>query len=159
MKRIHGLSIKERLSRICEITDEGCWEAQQGIHHSGYAELKVNGRKQRVHRLAYEAYVGPIGTAYVLHKCDNKRCFNPAHLFLGTQADNVADMMAKGRGIQLAGEDHGAAKVSNAQRKLIALDKRKQKEIANTYGLAQSTVSMIQHKAGVKRGRNFQETR
>lgn len=64
----------------------------------GYGQLNFNGAITKAHRLSYAAFVGPItGGLFVCHKCDNPKCCNPAHLFLGTQQDNVADMVAKGR--------------------------------------------------------------
>lgn len=66
---------------------------------NGYGEMKVEGRIRPVHRVVYERMVGPIPAGMqVLHRCDTPLCCNHDHLFLGTQADNMADMVSKGRG-------------------------------------------------------------
>jgi hypothetical protein len=87
------------------VTETGCWE-WQGAKTKGYGMIGHGRRSdpgtrvKQVHRVAWELTYGPIpeGTS-VLHSCDNPPCYNPTHLFLGTQADNVADMTAKGRGV------------------------------------------------------------
>lgn len=65
---------------------------------NGYGQIEHCGRALRAHRVAYELANGPIPLGMVIcHSCDNPRCVNVDHLFIGTQADNMADMVAKGR--------------------------------------------------------------
>lgn len=80
-------------------TDE-CWIWNGAQHRSGHGHFNAgSGGYQLAHRFAYEQLVGPIPIGMVLcHRCDNPRCVRPDHLFVGTQADNVDDMMTKGRG-------------------------------------------------------------
>lgn len=64
----------------------------------GYGVIYFNGRQTYTHRVSYELHVGPIPDGlFILHRCDVPACVNPDHLFVGSAADNVADMMAKGR--------------------------------------------------------------
>ena len=75
-----------------------CWNWTGKVNNSGYGYAVFNGRKTGIHRLAYRFAFGEFDESlFVLHKCDNPRCINPAHLFLGTQADNMRDCAAKGR--------------------------------------------------------------
>ncbi len=76
----------------------GCWLWTARTRHGGYGGAKHNGKTVIAHRLAWELYKGeiPQGTC-VLHRCDTPSCVNPAHLFIGTLADNTRDMVAKGR--------------------------------------------------------------
>lgn len=90
----------------------GCWEWPTCISPNGYGYSYLNGVKTATHRIAYILNYGsiPIGM-WVLHKCDNRRCANPDHLFLGTPQDNVNDMIAKDRGSR--GEKRKAAKLTD----------------------------------------------
>lgn len=78
--------------------NSGCWLWTAFCFWDGYGCFRAAGRLERAHRVAWTLYVGPISDDLcVLHRCDVPSCVNPAHLFLGTKADNAADRDAKGR--------------------------------------------------------------
>jgi len=80
-------------------TKTGCLEWRGRVNAQGYGMVIYNDREWRVHRLMWTITNGPVPQGlYVLHKCDNRICCEPDHLFIGTQRDNIADMIAKGRG-------------------------------------------------------------
>lgn len=75
-----------------------CWGWNGAVQRSGYPCIRWKKKGYTVSRLVYELENGPIAAGQcVLHRCDNPECVNPEHLFLGSQADNIADMIAKGR--------------------------------------------------------------
>jgi hypothetical protein len=77
---------------------DGCWPWQGYIGTWGYGQMWAERATQLAHRVAWDLAVGPIPAGMsVLHRCDNRPCCNPSHLFLGTHTDNVRDMAAKER--------------------------------------------------------------
>jgi hypothetical protein len=102
------------------------------------------------HRVAWELTNGPIPSGLcVLHRCDNPPCCNPAHLFLGTHADNMRDMESKGRGYtrNRFGELNHNVKLTSEQviylRFLYFAERRSQSEIGKFFGVEHSTVGRI----------------
>ena len=74
-----------------------CWEWLGYISSWGYGQIKINGKMQKAHRASF-AFENKIPNGMlVLHKCDNPKCVRPSHLFLGTNRDNMRDMISKGR--------------------------------------------------------------
>lgn len=119
------------------------WTGYVGNH--GYGVRSVAGRPTLVHRHSYETNVGPIPAGMcVCHRCDNRRCIEPSHLFLGSIEENTADMVKKNR--QARGERHSQAKLSADD--VIAIRQEKatgaaQRDIAKRYHVSMGTVSMI----------------
>ncbi len=104
-------------SKINKNGPRGCW-LWLGSRQR-YGQFFFRGKRWQAHRFSYEIYVGMVGSLYVCHHCDNTICVNPTHLFLGTQKDNMQDMIRKGRANYARGEDAGLAKLTNRQAEYI----------------------------------------
>lgn len=120
---------------------DDCWPWLASVNPAGYGRLNVGGKFIKAHRLAWESTNGPIPSGlHVLHRCDNPRCCNPRHLFLGTHADNMADLFAKRR--RAYGERHWMARLT--ERDVIEMRAMRSagesyQEIARRFGVARMT--------------------
>lgn len=133
----------QRFGNRYSVQPNGCWVWTGALDGDGYGMVSMGSGKDRgAHRVSWEIHRGPIPAGlHVLHHCDNPPCVNPDHLFPGTQADNVADMVRKDRGQK--GERSAASKLTTSQVRSIRSDSRSQKDIARAFGVDQSTISEI----------------
>lgn len=108
----------------------------------GYGVVQFEGRTQTAHRVAYKKEHGDIPEGMVImHLCDNPSCVNPAHLRLGTQAQNRKDCVNKGRANCSSGEAHYNAKLTAAIVLEIRSSTLNNTQLANIYGISRRTIS------------------
>lgn len=145
--------IRDRLlSRVIHSGD--CWEWTGSYGGDGYPVIGIRRRQYRAHRIAFEVFRGEQANDFlVCHRCDNPKCINPDHLFLGTAKDNTADCFDKGRRSIMKDLAHPNTKIPHSERpNIVARRNRGEslKAIASTYGVAFQTISLIYHmeKAG-----------
>lgn len=169
---ITGSSIKHHCSPECRVKDaarlvadkDSCWEWQGSINpKSGYGQLSSweNGKRilLTAHRVSFRAFNGPIPSGLcVCHTCDNRKCFNPHHLFLGSVKDNSVDMVKKGRWyggertvhwtstspekIPL-GEKHHAAKLTESDVRYIRESSETLQALSEKFAVSKTTLSLI----------------
>lgn len=113
-------SVAWKIIKHSRFIPSGCLVWRMSTNQDGYGHFGLHGKRFRAPRAAYECFVGPIPCGvYVLHKCDNPRCVNPEHLFLGTQLDNMRDAVAKGR-VSRHGKSH-RSRLTNEQLSLAKI--------------------------------------
>jgi hypothetical protein len=161
-----GLTPKEALRFFSKVEipadPNACWTWKASFQGPGYGQFFFRGRLWGAHRLSYLAHYrelpehdGYHGTC-VCHRCDNRACVNPRHLFAGTQKNNVDDMTSKGRHAgrftseavrKIRGYRHQNCKFTPEQvaeiRRLWVETDLRQKDIGKMFGVAQSTIGAI----------------
>lgn len=125
-----------------------CWNWTASVDKDGYGWFGLNGKNVHAHRYSYELANGPIPIgAQVLHSCDNSRCVNPAHLHLGTQWDNIHEMLDRGRDKPPRGATHHWTKLTEndvvAIRTLHATGKYTYRQLGDMYQVNKCTVGLI----------------
>jgi len=156
-KPIPNLTPEERerfWSKVDRRGEDECWKWRGVPTDKGYGRVNVRGRYLYAHRLAYALTQGDPGKMEVCHRCDNPLCCNPRHHWLGTQSDNAADMVTKGR--SAAGENHSQAKLTAEAVQAIRESSSYQREIARQHGVSFTTVHQI--KSGMHWGRTGDPT-
>lgn len=134
------------LLKVAVDTETGCWNWTRAIGTTGYGHTGYRLGEKIAHRLAYTLFIGPIPDgAWVLHRCDNRRCCNPDHLFVGDRKANMDDMVTKGRSSR--GEQRHGHKLSRADvidiRARYARGGVSQQCLADEYGVTNQTVNSI----------------
>jgi len=131
------------------VKDGDCWVWTGCQHKFGYGRFRTPAATVYAHRWAYELWHGPVPAGkYVLHSCDNPPCVNPDHLRAGSQAENFQEAVDKGRFDYAArkmpvGEQHHAAKLTEADVRAIRAAAGSQRQIGVMYGISQAAVHNI----------------
>ncbi len=145
-----GPTVTERFfAKVSKIpTETGCLEWMGGLRN-GYGHFNPDGKTVYAHRFAWELVNGPIPDGmYACHACDNRKCCNPAHIFIGTPTENAYDMIGKGRAVHvpLSGQRNGMSKLTAEQ----ILEIRSQKyvdwydgDIAAQFGVSRKLIASI----------------
>lgn len=153
-KERDSVSLQERLEALCiPEPNSGCTLFFGSWNPDGYGHMR-RGRgsnSEGAHRIAWLVYRGPIPPRQqVLHRCDVRCCVNPDHLFLGSQKQNIADMVAKGRhsrgplhAVGYLGERHPNRKLTEAAVRAIRADPRSQSKIAAAFNISRGVVGMV----------------
>lgn len=137
-------SVLKRFQAKVSVSDDGCWHWIAALNRLGYGWLRVGGRMQLAHRVSWCLYNKDKLDGLVLHRCDVPRCVNPAHLFVGTNADNMSDMKAKGRRKGICnGEKHGRHKITEAQVQIIRNSSTGARTLAKQLGVGRDCVRKV----------------
>lgn len=144
--------LADRFHAFVRVPDDpdGCW-TWTGARVRGYGQFQVRrGTTRRAHRVSWELANGAIpDDLYVLHRCDNRGCVRPDHLFLGDHLDNMRDAVQKGRMTGPRGEAQGRHILTAEQARIIKTSRETGRVLAARYGVSESTVSKI------RRGTNW----
>jgi len=143
--------MSKRISIKYIIDENGCHVC---ISHKpskrGYPQCTRNGKPESISRYVWRKEKGEIPEGlFVCHTCDNKRCINPDHLFLGTPKDNMEDKIKKGRSVYVCGEMNGSHKLSNTDVLKIKESLKTNKncsEIARRFGVSPRTINDIKRR-------------
>jgi hypothetical protein len=170
MEEFRSPTLEKLVKNNYEVKENGCWEWTSSISSpSGYGKLDFKGKTVSAHRASYKVFKGEIPKGkHICHSCDNRKCVNPDHLWVGTAKDNVHDMIKKGRqgstkGRKLCpehlakfhgnrssreGSKHHLAKLDEEKVKEIKKmirDGHKNNEIAEIYNVDKSNISLIRN--------------
>jgi hypothetical protein len=122
-----------------------CWVWTAAKANKGYGVMRIDGKNIRAHIFSYEVHLGPVlDGVFVCHRCDNPPCVNPQHLFLGTNHENVKDMVSKKR--HTYGEKNPQSKLTEYD--VMGIFKSKSEgmrnsDIARVVGVSQTTICQI----------------
>lgn len=133
---------KNRFYKYLEKKDS-CWEWINHINKTGYGAIIFENKKIGAHRASWLIHYGEIPKElYVLHRCDNRKCVNPEHLFLGTAKDNMRDMIEKGRRLKKGKKTSLSFDNVKKIRELLT-EKNKHFDIAKIFDVSRQTITAI----------------
>lgn len=135
------MQAKERFLKYVYVCANGCHEWRSTIKRDGYGQFWFDGKPRKAHKIAYEFFKGLVPQGkLVLHKCDNKICVNPEHLYVGTHKDNARDAVERGQYVSRAKlEDWEAAEI----RERYKTRGITQMQLAREYGVHQGSISKV----------------
>mgnify|MGYP002377073922 FL=1 len=127
-----------------KVNENGCWICtSHAVQRTGYIHIKRYGKTVPLHRYVYEREKGPIPDGkVVMHTCDQRDCFNPNHLRVGTYKENSEDMVKKSRQAK-GSRNGGGGKLTEEQVREIKTSKLNQYQLARKYGVTQRVISLI----------------
>lgn len=128
-----------------EVGEGGCWNWTGTLNNKGYGRFQFEGKSYGAHRVAFAVGKNTAlpGIVVVCHRCDNPRCMNPEHLFLGTLDDNNQDMRAKGRARAPKGEASPKCKLTEKDIADIRASALRQADLCRLYGISDGHMSRI----------------
>ena len=141
--------MKRFWDKVQKTKKDKCWIWLACKDKNGYGQFYLNGKSEKSHRVSYMLAnrCSILKNFNILHKCDNPCCVNPKHLFLGTQKDNVKDMIHKGRRSDTKGNANGHAKINDQDvieiKRLFHEDKLNQTQISQLYPINNRMISRI----------------
>ena len=138
---------------IHPVLGTACWLWTASLHTKGYGQIFFDGKMTKAHRVSWVLHNGPIpDDLHTLHHCDVRACVRIDHIFLGTNAENNADMYAKGRGINLSGSANGKAVLTE---QLIPIIRQRAAEGATPDAIAEECGASIHAIKHVLRGNTW----
>lgn len=155
MKLRIDANLKKRFwKKVDRLGPDECWVWSASTNKSGYGRIGVYDgsimRPKIASRISWLIHNGPIPDGlFALHKCDNPPCVNPAHLFLGTNQDNMDDMRLKDRQPAKVGSKNGESRLSEddvIKIRLMLMDGMTLRSVANSFSVSISTIHRIKHR-------------
>lgn len=137
-------AVEVRFGTKVKVAESGCFEWGGHVTKNGYGQVSVSGKPHYAHRIAWELVNGAVPSGkFVCHRCDNRKCVNPNHLFIGSFDDNMADMVAKRR--QAHGSKNMHAKLTESDVRKIRASTDRNMDIAVQFNVSRPLISMIRN--------------
>ena len=151
MRIVFGWSLEAKVAFYVERDEDAaaCWTWKGRINRAGYGTVKHGGKSFLGHRMVWEFANGPIPSGlFICHRCDNRSCCNPRHLYAGTHEDNMRDMKSRGRSrcARLLGNANPAARLTEKQVRAIRRETGMHAVVAHKYGVNETTIGCIRRR-------------